>query len=97
MDDYDAFLYSIDDPEDFEEVESDNDVLDNIDEEQAHTDTGVVLVPASPPTTRERPESGDEEQPKPGLTVSKSMEKCDRCVNLYFLSSIAPQPRVLEC
>ena len=54
MDDYNAFLYSIDHPGGFEEVERDNDVLDNIDEEQVHTNTGVVLVPASPPTTRER-------------------------------------------
>ncbi|KAH0826214.1 P-loop containing nucleoside triphosphate hydrolase protein [Lanmaoa asiatica] len=82
MDDYDAYLYSIDDIELVEEGESDNDVLDNIDEEQAHTDTAVVLVPASSPT-RER-ESGDEQQPEPSSTVLKSMAKCDRVLTEKF-------------
>lgn len=79
MDDFDAHLYSIDDePELFEEGESDNDVLDNIDEEQVHPDTAVVLVPASSPT-RER-ERGDEKQSEPSSTVLKSMMMCNRSV-----------------
>lgn len=80
MDDYDAYLYSIDDPELSEEGESDNNVLDNIDEDQFHTDTAVVLVPASPPT-REG-ESGNEKQPEPSSMVSQSMRKCNRSVNI---------------
>ena len=79
MDDYDAYLYSIDDTE-IEEGESDNDVLDNIDEEQAPTSTAVVLVPASSPT-RER-ESGDEKQLKPCSTTSKLITRCNRFVHV---------------
>lgn len=79
MDDYDAYLYSIDDPELFEEGESDNDILDNIDEEQVHTDTTVVLVPASSPM-RER-EAGDEKEPEPNSTVAKLITKYNRSVD----------------
>ncbi|KAI9568465.1 P-loop containing nucleoside triphosphate hydrolase protein [Boletus coccyginus] len=82
MDDYDAYLYSIDDLELLEEGESDNDVLDNIDEEQTHTDTAVVLVPASPPTREEV--GGDEKQPKPSSTVSTLMDKCNRVLTETF-------------
>ncbi|KAG8214332.1 P-loop containing nucleoside triphosphate hydrolase protein [Butyriboletus roseoflavus] len=81
MDDYDAFLYSLDDPELFEEGESDNDVLDNIDEEQPHTDAAVVLVPASSPT-RER--GNGDEQSEPNLTVLKLMTKCNRVLTERF-------------
>jgi hypothetical protein len=82
MDDYDAYLYSLDDPELFEEGESDNDVLDNIDEEQLHTDTAVVLVPASPSPPTRKGESGSEKRPEPSSTVSKSMRKCHRSVHI---------------
>jgi len=80
MDDYDAYLYSIDDLELLEEGESDNDVLDNIDEKQVHTDSAVVLVPASPPTREEV--GGDKEQSKPGSTASNLMDKCNRSVDI---------------
>jgi hypothetical protein len=82
MDDYDAYLYSLDDAELFEEGKSNSDVLDNIDEEQLDTDTVVVLVPASPsPPTREG-ESGNEKQPEPSSTVLKLTRKCNRSVDI---------------
>ena len=92
MDDYDAYLYSIDDLEIKEE--SDNDVLDNIDEEQAHADTAVVLVPASSPTRCSERESGDEKQPKPSSTVLKSMTKCNRSVDI--LSSLVAYTSIMR-
>lgn len=78
MDDYyDAYLYSIDGPELFEEGESENDVLDNIDEDKVHADTPVVLVPASQPTREEQ--GDDEKEPEPtSSTVSKLMMRCNR-------------------
>ena len=93
MDDYDAYLYSIDDSDAFEEGESDNDVLDNIDDEQVHTDTAVVLVPASP-LTREG-DSGDEKQPEPSSTVSKSMGKCNRSVDMQ--SALVAHTSTMRC
>ena len=93
MDDYDAFLYSIDDSEPSEEVESDNDVLDNVDEEPMHTDTAVVLVPASSPTTVER-DNDDGKQPGTSSMVSKCMSKCNRFVNVHSTLRTA-QPRTL--
>lgn len=84
MDDYDAYLYSIDDDQEFvEEGESDNDILDNLDEDQVHTETAVVLAPASSPTTRQG-ESGDEKQSKASATALKSLAQCKMFVDIHL-------------
>ena len=95
MDDDDAYLESIDDLDPFEEEgESDNDVLDNIDEEQADIHTDIEVIQTSPPMHQR--ETGDEKLRTPISTTSDLMKKCDKSVHA-LLSSLVPQPCFLEC